>query len=110
MGPYPSWNHGVTPRTDPAARVRKHRAVQHRHVIRVTNASYRSAVFDGVFDLEEQGGSDPIRVTPKGKSYARVVCAWYGVTPDTEFPGIDLSSAEYELLADFSGDVVDDIY
>jgi hypothetical protein len=66
-------------------------------------------MFDGTFELEDQS-DDPIKVTPKGKSYAKVICAWYGVTPDTEFPGLDLSYAKYELISGFSGEVVDDIY
>jgi hypothetical protein len=110
MGPYPDWNHGVTPHTDPMARVRRHRLVTNRRVIQVTNASHRNATLDGVFELEDQIGADPVFVTPQGKTCVRVICAWYGVTADTTFPRLDLTNADYELASGYTGEVADDIY
>ena len=73
-------------------------------------ASYRGAMFEGVFELEDQVSENPIRVTPKGKPYVRVICAWHGVTPDTEYPGLDLSYAKsQDMLNDYTGEVADNI-
>jgi hypothetical protein len=66
-------------------------------------------MFDGTFELEVQNTTDSIHTTPKGIPRVKVICAWFGVTPDTEYPGLDLRYAKYEFVPDYTGDVADNL-
>jgi len=38
-----------------------------------------------------------------------VCCAWFGVKPRTRYPYLDISTAEIELIDNYTGKAVDDI-
>ena len=107
---YPGWLEG-TPSTDKAAKVNKFRDVSNVRVLKVSKASFRNAIFDGIFELEDQDKHvDPIRSYPSGKIKVTVICSWYGCTADTTYPHIDLSgAASYKLIENYSGEVADNI-
>lgn len=108
MERYPKWK-ADTPHTDPNAKVSQLRFVQNVRAIRVENASYRNAPLTGVFELDDSKNVDPVKTQPAGKEKAKVVCAWHGVTPRTSYPKLDLSIAKYEVLNNYTGEVVDNI-
>ena len=61
-------------------------------------------MFNGVFELVDE--------TPRyhaGRKKMEVCCAWFGVNPPTRYPYLDISTAEIELIGDYTGKVVDDI-
>lgn len=110
MRDYPGWIDG-TPSTDKAAKVNKFRKVSNVRVVQVSKASFRSAIFDGIFEVENQNkNDDPIVSFPSGKTKVTVVCSWYGCTANTSFPHLDLSdSASYKIIDNYTGEVVDNI-
>ncbi len=108
MKKYPVWIKGVTPHTDPKAKINRFRDVTNVRAIKVINASYRSASLSGVFELENQN-EDPIDETPKGKILAKVICAWHGVVPPRTYPRLNLDNADYTVLENYTGQVADNI-
>ncbi len=108
MERYPDWK-ADTPHTDSDARISQLRFAQNVRAIRVENASYRSAFLTGVFELDDNKNTDPVKMQPAGKEKARVVFSWHGVTPRTSYPKLDLSLAKYEVLNNYTGEVVDNV-
>lgn len=106
MGRYPKWKDGIK-RTEFRGRVTKWREVKSVRVIQVKNASYRNAVLNDLFQLEQVNG-DPIYIY-RGWPRVKVICSWYGVIPPTTYPQIDLSNARYQIIENYSGHVADDI-
>src|SRR5689334_1487373 len=102
---YPEWNDGVTPHTHPAAVATRTRVVNGVPAIRVHGATYRgSQPLIGVFEL--------VMLTPQyvaGEERYEVYCAWFGVKPPTTYPRLSVQPGSYELLAGYSGDVIDNI-
>jgi hypothetical protein len=105
------WQLGITPNTDPEAKPNKFRQVNYVRAIVLRNASYRKAIFDGIFELENQNiEDDPIKIVCHGKLKVKVKCAWHGVKPDNTYPNIDLTNArKFKILENYSGYVVDNI-
>ena len=107
---YPLFNE-KTPHTCSNANVDEYRDVHNARVIMVSNASYRKATFDGIFELmNKQFNVDPIIEQPSGKIKVEVLCSWYGGKAPNTYPKIDLSNAGgYEIIDNYSGQVVDNI-
>ena len=102
MNEYPDWDKDKTPHTHKKAKVTKRRNVTDVYAIEVTGAKYRSATLDGVFEVVD---------SPTAKLPGRVVvrCSWFGVTPPTTYPQLNISSATINHDPNFTGEVVDDI-
>jgi len=99
---YPNWKVGVTPDTAPNARVIACREVSGIDAIEVIGGKYRQALLNGVFELVNPSTSSlPGRV--------KVRCSWFGVTPPTTCPQIDISNADVKRLPNYTGKVVDNI-
>jgi len=102
---YPNWELGVTPDTDPSARISRTRHVSGVRGVRVRGATYRgSQPIDGVFELVD---SRPQQVN--GEERYEVYCAWFGVKPFTKYPRISVSQDACELIPSYSGEVIDNI-
>lgn len=102
MNEYPDWDDGRTPHTNDKAKVKKTRAVTNVYAIEVSDGKYRGATLDGMFELVNP---------PTAKLSGRVLirCSWFGVTPPTTYPQLDISSATVKHKPSYSGQVVDDI-
>ncbi len=101
---YSDWTPS-TPNTHPAAVASLTRAVVNVRAIRVSGATYRdSQPMDGVFELV---GEVPQEVNSEERY--EVYCAWFGVKPPTCYPRILVRSGAYEILNDFTGEVIDNI-
>jgi hypothetical protein len=102
MNEYPDWDKDKTPNTHKKARVTKTRNVADVYAIEVIGGKYRSATLDGFFELVD---------FPAAKLPGRVVvrCSWFGVTPPTTYPQLDISRATVSHKPNFTGKVVDDI-
>ena len=102
---YPNWVEGVTPRTHPDAVPTRTRLVCGVPAIRAHGATYRGCrPLDGVFELVSP---TPQRVA--GEERFEVYCAWFGVKPLTRYPRLAVLPGGYELLSDFTGEVIDNI-
>lgn len=102
MNEYPNWDHGVTPNTNNKAKIIRTRHVHSVSAIEVTGGKYRGATLDGVFEVVS---SDAAKLP--GRILVR--CAWFGVTPPTTYPQLDVSSASIKKLPNYSGIVADNI-
>lgn len=102
---YPDWVHGVTPTTNPDARVTRYRRVSGAKPISVTGATYRgSRPIDGFFEL--------VLDTPQqvaGEQRFEVYCAWFGVKPHTKYPRISVFPGGWKILLNYSGEVIDNL-
>jgi len=102
----PKWNDKKCPHTSKVAEPVKWRTVKDATVIKVTNATYRKAEFDGVF-LVVNGNS--IKESKSGKGKKKVFCLWYGHQIKTDFPELTLDIATTELIENYKGKVVIDL-
>lgn len=102
MNEYPDWIDGVTPHTDTRAIITKTRNVNDVYAIEVEGGKYRNAELDGVFELVNP---------PTAKLPGRVLvrCSWFGVTPRTTYPQLDISAAKVTRIDNFTGEAADDI-
>src|SRR5262245_40423068 len=101
---YPDWTPS-TPKTHPSATATRRRTVTNALVIRVTAATYRnSQTIDGVFELVSES---PQQI--EGEDRFEVYCAWFGVKPFTNYPRISVQPRSYQLVSDYSGEVIDNI-
>ncbi len=102
MNEYPDWDGDKTPHTNDKAEVTKTRAATNIDAIEVRGGKYRGATLDGVFELV-----NPPTAKPPGRVLVR--CSWFGVTPPTTYPQLDISGATVIKKLNYSGQVVDDI-
>jgi hypothetical protein len=100
----PQEQHAKGPNTDPRAKPNKFKpAPVGRTIVRVRRASYRNAIFDGVFVVANS--KDPHGRNRLGHATLEVECHWYGWRPITRWIRITLSDAP-EYLKDYKADVV----
>jgi len=100
------WNDRKCPKESKVAVPVKWRTVKDATVIKVTNAKYRKAEFDGVF-LVVNGNS--IKESKSGKGKKKVFCLWYGHQIKTDFPELTIDIATTELIENYKGKVVIDL-
>ena len=102
----PKWNDKKCPHKDPSAKPIKSKTLSGVTVIKVKNAKYRLASFDGVFAVVN--GSD-IKLSKSGKSTKKVFCLWHGRSIPTDYPELTLDLANTEVIEGYKGKVVVDI-
>jgi hypothetical protein len=100
---YPDWNNQI-PHVDKNARPCGYRRVVGVRVIEVRGATFRgSQPLDGTFEIvrlpAHRGGN--LRV--------EVLCAWHGVKPPTCYPHLKLEAGKFQVIEDYTGEVVDNI-
>lgn len=100
------WNDRKCPKESKVAEPAKWRTVQDATVIKVTNAKYRKAEFDGYF-LVVNGNS--IKEGKLGKGKKKVFCLWFGHQIKTDFPELTIDIATTELIENYKGKVVIDL-
>lgn len=102
MAIYDKWD--GHPHTDKRAAPRRWRTVEHARAIRVHGGTYRGCPpIDGVFELL----SEPTQ--SRGSLRAEVQCGWHGAKPPTCFPHLIIEPGRFEIIASYSGEVIDDI-
>ena len=102
----PNWNSKKCPDKDPLAKPIKTKTLSGVTVIRVKNAKYILAEFEGVFAVVN--GSD-IKVSKSGKATKKVFCLWHGHRLPTDFPELTLDLENTEVIENYKGKVVIDI-
>ena len=93
------------PHTNPNAQPKSERRVVDVLAIRVELASIRGATVSGVFELADN--PQPITIY-NGELRAEVKCLWYDRKPTTTWTHL-LLSKKWELIKNYSGEVVDNI-
>ena len=93
------------PHTNTKAAINEYRKVKDKLAIKVTKAQIRNANVSGVFELASV--DMPFRIK-KGELTAEVICLWHGKKPKTTWMHLTLGK-KYELLFNYTGEVVDNI-
>jgi len=102
----PKWNDKKCPHKDPLAKPTKTKTLSGVTVIKVKNAKYRLATFDGIFAVVN--GRD-IKVSRLGKHTKKVFCTWYGHSVLTDYPELTLDPVNTEVIENYNGKVVIDL-
>jgi len=71
-------------------------------VIKVTKASYRKSVFDGVFLLAPE---TKLPLPKEGKHRVEVFCRWFGCRLKTKGPKLLVDMRRAEVIENYSGEV-----
>ena len=93
----------LAPHTRKTAIATEHTHVVNAYAIRVSNAAYRSAKFDGVVELAN--GMNSFHALGQ-KLCAKAKLAWFDMEFKKGFRSIDLSNAQVEILNNYTGEVI----
>ena len=93
------------PHTNPNAKVKSHRRAVDTLAIRLKSASIRNAKVSGVFEVADI--PQPFSVF-NGVLRVEVKCHWYKRKPSSTWTHLQLIDS-WELIRNYSGDVVDNI-
>ncbi len=93
----------ATPHTSKTAIAVKYSQVVNAYAIRVSNAAYRSAKFDGVVELAN--GMNSFHALGQ-KLCAKAKLAWFDMEFKKGFRSIDLSNAQVQILPNYTGEVI----
>jgi hypothetical protein len=93
------------PHTNSNAQQKSERRVVDVLAIRVESASIRGATVSGIFELADN--PQPITIY-NGDLRAEVKCFWYNRKPTSTWMHLSLSK-KWELIRNYSGEVVDNI-
>ncbi len=102
----PKWNNKKCPDKDSLAKPIKTKSLSGVTVIRVKNARYRLAEFNGIFAVVN--GSD-IKISKSGKATKKVFCLWHGHSLPADYPELTLDLENTEVIENYKGKVVVDI-
>ncbi len=91
------------PHTRKTAIATEHTHVVNAYAIRVSNAAYRSAKFDGVVELAN--GMNSFHALGQ-KLCAKAKLAWFDMEFKKGFRSIDLSNAQVQILPNYTGEVI----
>lgn len=93
------------PNTSERASISEIRKVKGRLAIEVTKAYIRKAKVSGMFEVADT--EMPFRIK-KGELTVEVICLWHGKKPKSTWTHLTLGK-KYELVANYSGEVVANI-
>lgn len=91
------------PHTRKTAIATEHIQVANAYAIRVANAKYRSAVFNGVIELAN--GKNSFHVLGQ-ELCAKAKLAWFDMEFKKGFRSINLSDAQVQILPNYTGEVI----
>jgi|LauGreDrversion4_2_1035121.scaffolds.fasta_scaffold254652_3 hypothetical protein len=99
----PVWDSNQCPTTSKLAKPIKWEAVDRITAVRVVNATYRSAVFSGVFALDER---EAIKTGKQGWNEGVFYCLWFDHRLKSRGILIKFDPITSEVLRGYSGEVV----
>jgi hypothetical protein len=102
----PNWDDEKCPHTCEEAKPTGWTSVANATVIRITNGSYREAIFSGHFVLDE---STPITTNNNGENEAIFFCCWFGHRLQTRGIKIKFNPSNAETIKGYSGEVVSNL-
>jgi hypothetical protein len=95
MNEYPDWVLEVTPHTNEKATVKSTRTVSGVYAIDVVGGKYRGATLNGIFEVVNS-----TTATLPGRILVR--CSWFGVTPPTTYPQLDVKNATVKHVPNYT--------
>ena len=101
----PLMSGSLAPDTSPLAKPTKWEIVKNKTVLEIKIGTYRSAVFDGIFVVDELETSKS-RDLNDGWSMAIVYCLWFGTRLKTRGIKLKYQSSGAELIHGYTGHVV----
>ena len=102
----PLWDDDNCPHTSEQAKPTNWHSVTNATVMKITNGTYRDAVFDGVFVLDEKAN---ISTDNAGQNKGIFFCRWFGHRLQTRGIEIKFNPATAETIKGYTGDVVSNL-
>jgi hypothetical protein len=94
--------------TEPLAKPTSWQTVSNATVLKVLKGTYRNAVFEGVFLVDEVETSKH-KDSKDGWSIAIVYCLWFGTRLKTRGIELKYQAEGSELIANYTGEVVSNL-
>ena len=104
----PLMSSSLVPNTEPLAKPTSWQTVSNATVLKVLKGTYRNAVFEGVFLVDEVETSKH-KDSKDGWSIAIVYCLWFGTRLKTRGIELKYQAEGSELLKGYSGEVVSNL-
>ena len=101
-------NRSLARDTEPLAKPTSWQTVSNATVLKVLKGTYRNAVFEGVFLVDEVETSKH-KDSKDGWSIAIVYCLWFGTRLKTRGIELKYQAEGSELIANYSGEVVSNL-
>ena len=104
----PLMSSSLAPDKDPRAKPKSWLTVSDATVLKIRKGTYRNAVFDGVFLVDEVETAKH-KDSKDGWSIAIVFCLWFGTRLKTRGIELKYKSEGFELIANYTGEVVSNL-
>jgi hypothetical protein len=104
----PLMNSSLAPDTEPLAKPTSWQSVSNATVIKVQKATYRNAVFSGVF-LVDEVETEKHQKLKDGWSVAIVYCLWFGTRLKTRGIELKYQAEGSELIKNYTGEVISNL-
>ena len=104
----PLMSSSLVPDTEPLAKPTSWQTVSNATVLKVLKGTYRNAVFEGVFLVDEVETSKH-KDSKDGWSIAIVYCLWFGTRLKTRGIELKYQAEGSELVKGYSGEVVSNL-
>ncbi len=102
----PAWDYEKCPHVCENAVPVKTQSISNVSVIKIKNASYRNAKFDGTFVIVNGSG---IKEARNGLGKKKVFCLWFGHRLAADYPELTFNIKDAEVIEGYRGKVVVDI-
>ncbi|PUE30842.1 hypothetical protein B9Z35_07260 [Limnohabitans sp. Jir61] len=104
----PLMSSSLAPDTEPLAKPTSWQTVSNATVLKILKGTYRNAVFDGVFLVDEVETAKH-KDSKDGWSVAIVYCLWFGTRLKTRGIELKYQADGSELIANYTGEVVSNL-
>lgn len=104
----PLMNSSLAPDTQPLAKPTSWQTVSNATVLEVQKGTYRNAVFEGYF-LVDEVETGKHKSSKDGWSIAIVYCLWFGTRLKTRGIELKYQTANSEWIKDYTGEVVSNL-
>ncbi len=104
----PVMSSSVTPKTESLAKPTSWQTVSNTTVLKVQKGTYRSAIFSGVF-LVDEAETSKHKDSKDGWSIAIVYCLWFGARLKTRGIELKYQAEGSELVKNYTGEIVSNL-
>lgn len=100
------WDQKLCPSTSKSAKPTCWSNVSNATVVKIVDGKYRTAVFSGIFVLDE---TMPISIDKRGWTTGIFFCRWFEHRLQSRGIKIKFNSSNYEIIKGYSGEVVSNL-
>lgn len=104
----PVMDEALTPHLSPLAKPTSWQTVSNAHVLKVQKATYRNAVIDGVFLVDEVETAKH-KDSKDGWTIAIVYCLWFGTRLKTRGIELKYQAEGSEFVKNYTGEIVSNL-